>query len=129
MVGECLDVDEIVVRAVLLQPFAHILLAPQHHWLGKAAQRWAGVVDAIVIAATALQRRWDMSVGLSTTGSKPLQWVLPQLPRDDSFRGRRPSSPRSSQPSGVLHGCRTTLGDDTWGLWALPWWQMEGRES
>lgn len=129
MVGERLDVDEIVVWAVLLQPFAHILLAPQHHWLGKAAQRWAGVVDAIVIAATALQGRWEVSVGLSTMGCKILRWVLPCLPRDGSFRGRRPSSPCTSQPSGVLQECRTTLGDIAWVLWALPWWQMEGPES
>lgn len=41
--------------AVLLQPFAHILLGPQHHRLGQAAQRGAGVVDAIVVAGTALR--------------------------------------------------------------------------
>lgn len=55
MVGERLDVDEIVVWAVLLQPFAHILLGPQHHWLDQAAQRGAGVVDAIVVTATDLR--------------------------------------------------------------------------
>lgn len=55
MVGERLDVDEIVVWAVLLQPFAHILLRPQHHWLDQAAQRGAGVVDAIVVTATDLR--------------------------------------------------------------------------
>lgn len=54
MVGERLDVDEIVMRAVLLQPFAHILLGPEHHRLGQAAQRGAGVVDAIVVIGTAL---------------------------------------------------------------------------
>lgn len=55
VVGERLDVDEIVVWAVLLQPFAHILLGPQHHWLDQAAQRGAGVVDAIVVTATDLR--------------------------------------------------------------------------
>lgn len=55
MFGERLDVDEIVVWAVLLQPFAHILLGPQHHWLDQAAQRGAGVVDAIVVTATDLR--------------------------------------------------------------------------
>lgn len=55
VVGECLNVDEIVVWAVLLQPFAHILLGPQHHWLDQAAQRGAGVVDAIVVTATDLR--------------------------------------------------------------------------
>lgn len=54
VVGERLDVDEIIMRAVLLQPFAHILLGPEHHWLGQAAQRGAGVVDAIVVTGTAL---------------------------------------------------------------------------
>lgn len=55
MVRESLHVDQVVVRAVLLQPSAHILLRPEHHRLGKAAQRGAGVVNAIMIAATALQ--------------------------------------------------------------------------
>lgn len=55
VVGECLNIDEIVVWAVLLQPFAHILLGPQHHWLDQAAQRGAGVVDAIVVTATDLR--------------------------------------------------------------------------
>jgi len=55
VVGERLDVDEIVMRAVLLQPFAHILLGPEHHRLGQAAQRGAGVVDAIVVAGPALR--------------------------------------------------------------------------
>lgn len=41
--------------AVLLQPFAHILLRPQHHWLDQAAQRGAGVVNAIVVTATDLR--------------------------------------------------------------------------
>lgn len=54
MVGERLDVDEIIMRAVFLQPFAHILLGPEHHWLGQAAQCGAGVVDAIVVTGTAL---------------------------------------------------------------------------
>lgn len=53
--GERFDIDEIVVWAVLLQPFAHILLGPQHHWLDQAAQRGAGVVDAIVVTATDLR--------------------------------------------------------------------------
>lgn len=55
VVGERLDVDEIVVWAVLLQPFAHILLGPQHHWLDQAAQRGAGVVNAIMVTATDLR--------------------------------------------------------------------------
>lgn len=54
MVGERLNVDEIIVRTVLLQPFAYILLAPEHHRLGQAAQCGAGVVDAIVVTAAAL---------------------------------------------------------------------------
>lgn len=41
--------------AVLLQPFAHILLGPEHHRLGQAAQRGAGVVDAVVVIGTALR--------------------------------------------------------------------------
>lgn len=54
VVREGLHVDEIVVRTVFLQPLAHVLLGPKHHGLGEAAEGWAGVVDAVVIAPSSL---------------------------------------------------------------------------
>lgn len=38
VLGEGLHVDEVVVRTVLLEPFADILLRPQDHGPGEAAQ-------------------------------------------------------------------------------------------
>lgn len=49
MLGECLDIDEVVVRTMLLEPLANILLAPQDHWPRQATQGRACMVQAIVI--------------------------------------------------------------------------------
>lgn len=38
MLGEGLDIDEVVVRTMLLEPLANILLAPQDHWPCQATQ-------------------------------------------------------------------------------------------
>lgn len=58
MLGEGLHVDEVVVGTVLLEPLADILLTPQDHGPGQAAQRGACVVHAIVIRVQpALQGR------------------------------------------------------------------------
>ena len=55
VVGEGLDVGQVVVGTVLLQPLAHVLLGPQHHGLGEAGQRGAGVVHGEGLAWTQLE--------------------------------------------------------------------------
>lgn len=45
VVGKCFYVGQVVVRTVLLQPLADILLSPQHHWFGQTGQRGTGVID------------------------------------------------------------------------------------
>lgn len=45
MVGESFYIGQVVVRTVLLQPLADILLSPQNHWFGQTGQCRAGVVD------------------------------------------------------------------------------------
>ena len=55
VVGEGLDVGQVVVGTVLLQPLAHILLGPQHHGLGQAGKRGAGVVHCEGLARTQLE--------------------------------------------------------------------------
>lgn len=49
MLREGLDIDEVVVRTMLLEPLANVLLAPQDHWPCQATQRRACMVQAIVI--------------------------------------------------------------------------------
>lgn len=49
MLGEGLDVDEVVVRTMFLEPLANVLLAPQDNWPCQATQRRARVVQTIVI--------------------------------------------------------------------------------
>lgn len=49
MLGESLDVDEVVVRTMLLEPLANVLLAPQDHRPCQATQRRTCMVQAIVI--------------------------------------------------------------------------------
>lgn len=49
MLGEGLDVDEVVVGTVFLEPLADVLLAPQDYWPCQPAQRGACVVQAIVV--------------------------------------------------------------------------------
>jgi len=55
VVGEGLDVGQVVVRTVLLEPLAHVLLRPQNHGLGQAGQRRAGVVHGEGLARTQLK--------------------------------------------------------------------------
>ena len=95
VVGERLDVDEIVMWAVLLQPFAHILLGPEHHWLGQAAQRGAGVVDAIVVAGTAL---W----GAGREGVSRIR------PREEENASARRSAHGDGGDAGCRHGTAVT---------------------
>lgn len=60
MVGEGLDVGQVVVRTVFLEPLADVLLGPQHHGFGQAGQGRAGVVHGEGFARTQLK----------TTGSR-----------------------------------------------------------
>lgn len=41
-----LYVCQVVVGTVFLEPFADVLLCPQHHWLGQGGQRGTGVVNS-----------------------------------------------------------------------------------
>lgn len=54
MVREGLDIGEIVVGTVFLQPLAHVLLSPQDDGFSEAAEGRTGVIDAVLIAGSDL---------------------------------------------------------------------------
>lgn len=54
VVGEGFHVAQVVVRAVLLQPFANVLLRPQHDGPDQAGLGGAGVIDAVAVTGAAL---------------------------------------------------------------------------
>lgn len=56
MVGEGLHVGQVVVRTVLLQPFADVLLRPEHDGPDQAGLRGAGVIYPIVVTVAVLQQ-------------------------------------------------------------------------
>lgn len=61
MLGEGLNIDEVVVGTVFLEPLADVLLAPQDYRPCQASQRGARVVQAVVVIQPAL---WGLCAGL-----------------------------------------------------------------
>lgn len=54
MVGEGLDIGEIVVWAMLLQPLAHVLLGPKDDRFCEAAEGRTGMIYSVLIAGSYL---------------------------------------------------------------------------
>lgn len=57
VMGEGLDVGQVVVRTVFFKPLAHVLLSPQHHRFGQTGQSGTGVVNGEGFAWTQLEHR------------------------------------------------------------------------
>lgn len=57
VMGEGLDVGQVVVRTVFLKPLAHVLLSPQHHGFGQTGQSWTRVVNSEGFSWTQLEHK------------------------------------------------------------------------
>lgn len=55
VMGEGLDVRQVVVGTVFLKPLAHVLLSPQHHGFGQTGQSGTCVVNGEGFSWTQLE--------------------------------------------------------------------------
>lgn len=57
VMGEGLNVGQVVVRTVFFKPLAHVLLSPQHHRFGQTGQSGTGVVNSEGFSWTQLEHK------------------------------------------------------------------------
>lgn len=57
VMGEGLDVGQVVVGTVFFKPLADVLLRPQHHRFGQTGQSRTGVIDREGFSRTQLEHK------------------------------------------------------------------------